>query len=274
MKYYVSSLFLFLCMALHAQQYDALLLVHFGTTHDATRSKTIDAINTQARQQFPNMKVSDCFSSDIVIKRLAAQGISKMMPTDALLKLRTEGCRRVFVQPTYIIDGIKMNKLRQEVEKLRPFFDDIEIGTPLLYGVDDVQRVCDILTARHPADQKKREHVLFVGHGTEGPATAIYSQMDYMLKANGWSLHHVCTIEGYPKLENAIAKLKAQKCRQVTLIPLLFVAGDHAANDMAVEWKNALEQAGFTVRVVMEGLGEVPEVQQMFIEKVKKGYCW
>jgi sirohydrochlorin cobaltochelatase len=75
----------------------------------------------------------------------------------------------------------------------------------------------------------------------------------------------VASIEGYPTLETAIALLKAQKCRQVTLVPLLFVAGDHATNDIAVEWKAALEQAGLIVRVVMEGLGEVPEIQQLFI---------
>lgn len=252
---------------LHAQQPDALLLVHFGTTHDATRQKTIDAINDMARQQFPDMKVGDCISSEFVIKRLAARGIKKDTPTDALLRLRAEGCRRVLVQPTYIIDGIKMDMLRREVEALRPFFDELRLGTPLLYAVDDCRRVCDILTARHPADAKKREHVLFVGHGTEGPATAIYSQMDYMLQADGHDNYHVASIEGYPTLETAIARLTARKCRQVTLVPLLFVAGDHAANDIAVEWKAALEQAGFTVRVVMEGLGEVPEIQQLFISR-------
>jgi sirohydrochlorin cobaltochelatase len=252
-------------MTLHAQQYDALLLVHFGTTHDNTREKTIETINEKARQQFPGMKVCDCISSSFVIKRLAARGIKKDTPTDALLKLRAEGCRRVLVQPTYIINGVKMDLLRQEIEPLKPLFDEIAIGSPLMTTVDDCQRVCDILVSRHPADAKKREHLLFVGHGTEGPATAIYSQMDYMLRAGGHENYHVASIEGYPTLETAIALLKAQKCRQVTLVPLLFVAGDHATNDIAVEWKAALEQAGLIVRVVMEGLGEVPEIQQLFI---------
>ena len=265
MRHFFSALLLTLCIALHAQQYDALLLVHFGTTHDDTRKKTIEAINEKARQQFPDMKVCDCISSGFVIKRLAARNIKKDTPTDALLKLRAEGCHRVLVQPTYIINGVKMDLLRQEIEQLKPFFDELKIGSPLLTTVNDCQRVCDILASRHPADAKKREHVLFVGHGTEGPATAIYSQMDYMLRANGHGNYHVASIEGYPTLETAIALLKAQKCRQVTLVPLLFVAGDHATNDMAVDWKEALEKEGFSVRIVMEGLGEVPEIQQLFI---------
>ena len=34
----------------------ALLMVHFGTTHDDTRTQTIDAINAQARKAFPDLE--------------------------------------------------------------------------------------------------------------------------------------------------------------------------------------------------------------------------
>jgi sirohydrochlorin cobaltochelatase len=50
---------------------------------------------------------------------------------------------------------------------------------------------------------------------------------------------------------------------------LLFVAGDHATNDIAVEWKDALEKEGFAVDVAIEGLGEVPEIQALYVEKMK-----
>ena len=160
--------------------------------------------------------------------------------------------------------------LRRDVERVRPFFDEIRIGTPLLYTVEDAEHVCDILVKRHAADAKKREHVVFVGHGTEGPATALYSQLDYMLEAQGHGNYHVATIEGYPTYETMLAKLKVQKAKKVTLVPLLFVAGDHASNDIAVEWKEALEKEGLTVGTAIEGLGEVPEIQDLYIEKVKK----
>jgi sirohydrochlorin cobaltochelatase len=60
------------------------------------------------------------------------------------------------------------------------------------------------------------------------------------------------------------------KGRKVTLVPLLFVAGDHARNDIAVDWKEALEKQGFTVEVSLEGLGEVPEIQDLYIKKIKQ----
>jgi sirohydrochlorin cobaltochelatase len=66
-----------------------------------------------------------------------------------------------------------------------------------------------------------------------------------------------------------LAKLKAQKAKKVTLVPLLFVAGDHASNDISIEWKERLEKEGFSVSLAIEGLGEVPEIQNLYIEKVK-----
>lgn len=244
-------------------------MVHFGTTYDNTRLKTIDAINEKVRTAFPKMVVREAYTSRIVMKRLAQRGVKKDNPTDALLKLRSEGIRLVEIQPTYIIDGIEMDRLRREVEQVRPFFDSIWVSTPLLYSVEDGQRVMETLVNRHPANAGKREHVLFVGHGTEDPATALYSQLDYMLRAAGHANYHVATIEGYPTQDTAIQQIKAMKGKKVTLVPLLFVAGDHANNDIAVEWKETLEKEGFSVDVKLEGLGEVPGIQDMYVEKIK-----
>lgn len=269
--YYISLFLVLLCSAPCWAQDTALLMVHFGTTYDETRAKTIDAINEKAVKAFPQLKVREAYTSRIVMKHLAQRGIRKDTPVDALLKLRSEGIKTVKVQPSYIIDGIEMDRLRQDVEQVRPFFDSIWVSTPLLYSVEDAEKVCDILVNRHPADSKKREHVLFIGHGTEGPATALYSQLDYMLRANGHSNYHVATIEGYPTQATALAQIKAMKGKKVTLVPLLFVAGDHANNDISVEWKEAFEKEGLAVDVKLEGLGEVPEIQEMYIRRQESG---
>lgn len=266
--YYISLFLVLLCSAYCRAQDTSLLMVHFGTTYDDTRQKTINAINEKARKEFPDMIVREAYTSHIVMNRLAKQGIRKDTPTEALLRLRSEGVRTVKVQPSYVIDGIEMDRLRKEIEQVRPFFDSIWVSTPLLYSVEDAETVCEILVNRHPADNKKREHVLFIGHGTEGPATALYSQLDYMLRANGHVNYHVATIEGYPTQATALNQIKSMKGRKVTLVPLLFVAGDHANNDISVEWKEALEKEGLSVDVKLEGLGEVPEIQDLYIKKI------
>ena len=89
-----------------------------------------------------------------------------------------------------------------------------------------------------------------------------------MFKAEGHSNYHVGTIEGYPTFENALHQLKTAKAKTVILAPLMFVAGDHAKNDISQEWKEALEKEGFQVRLHLEGLGEVPEIQEIYLSHI------
>ena len=249
----------------------ALLMVHFGTTYDETRTKTIDAINAKARETFPELTLREAWTSRIILRRLKARGIEKPTPLDALLQLRAEGFTHVIVQSTTLLDGAEMESLRRDVAGVEPFFKEIRVGTPLLYSVEDCEKVASVLAARHAtaADAKKKAHVVLVGHGTYTPATATYSQMDHLLKAAGHPLFHVATLEGYPTFETVKASLKAAGARKVTLVPFLFVAGDHATNDIATDWKEALEAEGLQVDCRMEGLGEIPEIQDLYLDHIR-----
>lgn len=247
----------------------AVLLVSFGTTHDDTRAVTIDALNEKVCQAYPQLTVARSFTSRIILRRLKARGLEFDTPIEAMLKLRAQGITHLVIQSTNIIEGEEIESLRHDADTMRPFFKDIRIGTPLLYSVEDAERVVEILATRHPANEKQKGHVLFVGHGTEGPATAIYSQIDYMFKAAGHTHHHVGTIEGYPSFDQALQQIQASKGKYVTLVPLMFVAGDHAKNDISVDWKENLEAAGLQVQLNIEGLGEVPEIQEIFLEHLR-----
>lgn len=247
----------------------AILLVSFGTTHDDTRAVTIDALYDKVKKAYPQITVARSFTSRIILRRLKARGIEFDTPIEAMLKLRAEGITHLVVQSTNIIEGEEMESLRRDVETMKPFFKEIRVGTPLLYSTEDALHVMEILTLRHPVNEKQKEHVLFVGHGTEGPSTAIYSQLDYMLKAEGYPYHHVATIEGYPTQEDALRMIQSQKGKQVILVPLMFVAGDHAKNDISVDWKEALEAESLKVQLCIEGLGEIPEIQDVFMEHLR-----
>lgn len=249
----------------------ALLMVHFGTTFDDTRAATIDAINEKAKNEFPEMKVVEAYTSRIIISRLAKRGIVKPTPREALLKLAAEGYTHVFIQSTNVIDGIEAEALRNEADYMVPFFKDLRIGRPLLYSIEDCLNVEKILAERYSSPKGKNSAVVLIGHGTETPANAIYSQMDYMFGAEGNPDFHVATVEGYPTFETTLAKLKSSKVKNVTLIPFMFVAGDHARNDIAGDWKENLEKEGFKVSVIIEGLGQIPAIQDIYIQHIKDG---
>jgi sirohydrochlorin cobaltochelatase len=243
----------------------ALLMVHFGTSFDDTRAVTIDVINAKAKAAFPELEVREAYTSRIIVRRLKARGIEKLTPIDALFKLRGEGYTHIIIQSSNIIEGVEMESLRKDVATIEPFFKEIRIGNPLLYTVEDSETVVSILKASKP----EKGSVVLVGHGTSTPITATYAMIDYMCKARGLQNFHVGTIEGYPTFDTMLAQLKGSKVNQVTLIPFMFVAGDHARNDIDGEWREALEKEGFKVETRMEGLGQNPAIQDIFIEHIR-----
>lgn len=244
----------------------AVLMVHFGTTHDDTRALTIEAINEKVKTTHPGIAMREAYTSRIVMRRLKARGVTKLTPEEALQQLHAEGFTHVLIQSTNIIEGVEMESLRREVAEAQPLFKEIRVGTPLLYHPSDYEKVIEALMNRLP---QTTDAIVLVGHGTYTPATATYAMMDYMLKAKGHRNVHVGTIEGYPSFDDLLTQLRATQAKSVLLAPLMFVAGEHAKNDIADEWKTELEKAGYVVTVFTEGLGENPGIQELFIDHLR-----
>lgn len=243
----------------------AVLMVHFGTTHDDTRVKTIDPLNDRVKKEFPNLEVREAYTSRIVIKRLKDRGIKKQTPKEALKQLYQEGYTHILIQSSTIIDGVEMESLTLDVVDVEHLFKEVRIGMPLLYTPEDYAQVIDALT---PGYDRKIAYV-WVGHGTYDATTAQYAMLDYMLKAEGHTNCFVGTIEGYPTFDTMLAQLKASGLKKVQLVPFMFVAGEHAKNDIAGDWKEQLEKEGFVVDPEMKGLGENTQIQELYLSHLK-----
>ena len=81
-------------------------------------------------------------------------------------------------------------------------------------------------------------------------------------------------MEAEPDLEDIVAALKENgSYKRVVLAPLMVVAGDHANNDMAGEeedsWKSVLTAEGYETECLLQGLGELEAIRQIYVEHVK-----
>ena len=71
-------------------------------------------------------------------------------------------------------------------------------------------------------------------------------------------------------MDTLIKKLKKAGIEEITLAPFMFVAGEHAKKDMAVTYKEELEENGFKVsQVILKGLGEFDAIQNIFLSHLK-----
>lgn len=245
----------------------SVLMVHFGTTFDDTRKNTIDAVNDEAKKEFPDMEIREAYTSRIIMRRLKERGIVKDNPAEALDKLAKEGYTHIIVQPTNVINGVESKTLEQQLEMYKDKFKEIRTGSALLSAPEDYKAVAEIIN-KEVGELADDEAVVLVGHGTHDSGNAAYPAMDYTAKSMGYKFY-VGTIEGFPEFDDVVKGLKKDNIKKVILMPFMFVAGDHANNDIAVDWKEALEKEGFIVKVKLTSLGMMEDIRKMFINHAK-----
>lgn len=265
-----------------------LLVVSFGTTHEETRQKTIDAIEQELAKTFPDRKLYRGWTSGMILRILKKRtGSTFDTVEEALERMAAEGIRDVLVQPTHIIRGEENDRMMAVIGAASDRFDRIAAGTPLLESREDLSRLAKILADQllHEDDgqgtpEDSDRLVILMGHGSaEKPeANQVYHDLQACFKQLGYENIHVATVEGKPAFGDVLEQLTAdlegkEKTTDVVLAPLMIVAGDHAKKDMTGDqedsWKNRLEAAGFSVTPVLKGLGEYPAVREMFVQHAR-----
>jgi sirohydrochlorin cobaltochelatase len=138
-------------------------------------------------------------------------------------------------------------------------FESIILGYPLLATQADMEKTVNVLFDMIPADRKKEDVVVFMGHGTHHPSNAFYAALMFQAQQRD-PLVFIGGVEGYPEIGEIRSWLAEKKIKTAWLLPFMSVAGDHAKNDMAGDetdsWKSILSEAGIACHTVMKGTAE------------------
>lgn len=245
----------------------ALIMTSFGTSVPEARN-SIEAVERVLQETAQEYTAVRAFTSPTIRRVLAERGETVPSLTDALEDLHRQGVQRVVVQPTHLLYGYEYDKLKVEAEALGGKFESLVVGRPLLANNSDIQRFAHRLAQDHPAETGTA--TVFMGHGTEHFANAAYPALQTALALLGRDDIYIGTVEGWPGLEDILRQLDPGGVREIRLLPLMLVAGDHAQNDMAGAWKTRLEQAGYTVGCSFTVPGELPWVQEMYRERLEE----
>lgn len=251
----------------------AVLVVSFGTSYAETRKKTIDVIEDKIRAHFPDYTVYRAWTSKMIINKLKKRdNIHINTVKEAIEQIMADGITDLVIQPTHIINGIENDSMRKDAHILKKYFNSVSVGAPLLTTEEDNHEVVKAITEEYRSLTEKQALVL-MGHGTEHYANAIYAALDYRFKDEGYENIFMGTVEGYPSIEQVKKYVKRYNPEEVILTPFMFVAGDHATNDMAGEdedsWANEFIREGYKVTPVLKGLGEYDAIQNLFIKHIE-----
>ena len=261
---------------------DAIVVMSFGTTYKDTRAKTIDATVDAIKAAHPNTKVITAFTSHIIRDRIQQkEGITYPTPEEALAELKKDGYTRVALASLDVIPGMEYNYDAAVYNLYKNNFKKMTLGTSLMYWMgqeNQTDQVIETLKAVQSQFPKlgKEDGLLIMAHGTPDPSNAYYSVIQDRIHTLGMKNVFVYTVEGTPNLEQVIPQLKLHGIKHVTLMPFMMVAGDHANNDMAgnepESHKSILEKEGFKVDTYIHGLGENPNIRNLFVERANESW--
>ena len=284
----------------------AIVLAVFGTTYPKALQSLLH-LQEKMGHAFPGIPVRMAFTSEIIRSKWARRAkdpkwrtahpevpefiYNVRNPLATIANLQDEGYRHIAVQSTHIFAGEEYQNLKSEIEALDAIktlrnrdkpFKKIILGRPALGESGDVRPYrADLVTAAEivkndaAVARNNKSALVYMGHGNEIFSTGAYVEFEAVLRdANPDLPILVGNVEGFPGPKRILSKLRNANVKRVTLLPLMVVAGDHAANDMAGDepdsWKNMFEKAGIEVIPVLRGLGELDGWANIYVQHLKE----
>ena len=254
---------------------NGILVVSFGTTYKEARKLSLEQIENTIPSAYRNFSVYKAYTSKIVQKCIHEhEGFFVPDVNQALQKISEDGIDNIYIQPTHIIPGEEYNKILDAAGKYKDKFNIIKTAMPLLSSDKDFELTADILNHQYGFNNTSSDSaIILMGHGSGHSANKCYSQFQYTLNQKGFSNVFVSTVEGFPDFDSTLNILKEHSYKNITLIPFMVTAGDHAHNDMAGNkensWKNRLYNLGYNVIVITQGLGGIPEIQSLYLSHLE-----
>ena len=274
-----------------------ILVVSFGTSFNDSRVATIGGIEKAIAAANPDWAVRRAFTAQIVIDHIARypgeltdEQKTQLGKTDeeltalttidnveqALKRARNNGVKELVVAPTHLMKGNEYDELNATLAKYNADFESIKVSEPLLSSDEDKTAVAKELINLTKDYDDGETAIVYMGHGTDHKANVTYTEMQDAIRANGGENYFVGVVhEGAQPDVNAVLKAvqDAGKYKKVVLRDMMVVAGDHANNDMAdpedaESWYSTFKAAGFEVETVIEGLGQVEAIQQIYVDHV------
>jgi sirohydrochlorin cobaltochelatase len=274
----------------------AIVITSFGTTYESTLHLILNMVE-EVRAKYPETPVKLAFTSNIIRKTWNERAEDEAYRSEhpdvpeelysvknvlgAMADLQNEGYRNIVVQPTLINNGEEyldmtayvnaLASIKTVKERFRPF-NTVAIGKPLtgtFSHMEQVEALAKALAADVMTAEKAGAVLVYMGHGNEHMSQGMYYELEIVMNRMYGEPIVIGLVEGLPDLDTVLDKLAIINNKKIILKPLMFVAGDHAQNDMAGDeddsWKTVLTKAGYTVTPIVEGLGSNPAVRLLFI---------
>lgn len=254
----------------------AILLVCFGTANKSAIETSINRIEEEIRKEFDNKYlVLKAFTSKILIKILKTkENIIVPRIDEALFYLSSEGYEEVVIQPLHVIAGSEYDDIKNIMKEYEYSFKSLKIGETLLgFEGKELEIACNKVVDAISSEITKDKNVVLVGHGSKTGSNESYYKLEERFKELGYRNLLIGTLEGERNLEVIINEIKNRDMKDILLMPLLMLPGNHAKKDIEYgekSWAQKISHEGIKVEVNIKALLEYKEIRGIYIDKIKR----
>lgn len=243
----------------------ALVLAAFGTSTEAR--DTYAFFEARARERFPHHDIFWAYTSHTLRGKMAREGLAWQSPEELLRELAGKGYAQAVLQSLHIVPGREFEKVMAAARQA-PL--PVSVGGPLLACSGDCSAAAGALEG-DIADPTGCITVV-VGHGSPDEAAQnAYRQFSHCLAVRYPCNVLLAMVEGEPAWDAALHAIRLSGIKKVKFLPLMFVAGDHIANDVLGDTDSwAAQLAGYDLQVATRGLGFNDRVVHLYFEHLQE----
>ncbi len=255
----------------------AIVISAFGTSSRA--QAPLELFQKALEKQFHDHELFWSYSSNIICRK-------KNLPSlqETLARVEAAGFRKAVVQPLHIFPGTEYQQLAETCE----YFPGLRVflSETLLQRWNFVKETLAVI---EPEFLTSGEGLNILAlHGTPlapDPANIVYLGLEKLV-TDLYPNVLAASLEGIPDHEAVFTSIERQnlhkKYQKVKIIPMMYVAGMHAEEDLMGKeksWRTELEDIGFSVEcsivqyqkeMYFKGLAYYPKIISFFIERLQR----
>lgn len=247
-----------ICLMLAAQTAmgaeKALMLSVFGTSTEA--SVTFEKLLPVIKKEFSDRDIFVPYTSSVIRNKLNAEIKNSddkiLSPAEMLEKLKNSGYKDIAVVSTLLFPGVEHDRLEKAVNEFSKANASIKVSytKPVLSHDENIQTAVKAIQKYMITEgiNVVVTHGTHDGHPVEKNYLKVASEVEKSYKNS-----YVGSIEGVPSMEETLEKVEKNQLKNVRFIVFMFVAGDHAENDIAGDEDDSLFEE-------VKSMGKTPSV--------------
>jgi len=254
----------------------AILLVCFGTANKEAIENCLIPMEDEIRKEFNNKYlVLKAFTSKTLIRILKTkEDISVPRIDEALFYLSSEGYKEVIIQPLHVMAGKEYEDIKEVMKNYSYSFKSLKIGRSLLgFKGKELEEACDRVINSIITEKDKNKNIVIIGHGSKVSSNEGYYKLEERFKYLGYEKLLIGTLDGERDQEVIINELKEKEIKEVLVMSLLILPGNHAKKQIESgekSWVHRLRNQGIRVEVNMKALLEYEEIRSIYKKEINR----